>query len=111
MLIIKMMRGTANWLLAGLLLLAVAASGCMTPPGSSTGASAAVGTADSNEPPASYTPPSTTHPPLLKNAHVDQSQSQALTDYLKTHHLPLVGAQVLSAADGERQVILFGYVA
>jgi len=106
-----MMRGTANWLLAGLLLLAVAASGCMTPPGSATGSSAAVGTADSNEPPASYTPPSTTHPPPLKNAHVDQSQSQALTDYLKTHHLPLVGAQVLSAADGERQVILFGYVA
>ena len=105
-----MMRGTANWLLAGTLLLAVAASGCITPPGSTTGSSAAVGTADSNEP-ASYTPPSTTHPPPLKNAHVDQAQSQSLTDYLKTHHLPLVGAQVLAAADGQRQVILFGYVA
>jgi hypothetical protein len=101
----------ANWLLTGTLLLAVAASGCMTPPGSATGSSAAaVGTADSSEP-ASYTPPSTTHPAPLKNAHVDQTQSQALTDYLKAHHLPLVGAQVLAAADGERQVILFGYVA
>jgi hypothetical protein len=102
---------TANWLLTGTLLLAVAASGCMTPPGSATGSSAAaVGTADSSEP-AAYTPPSTTHPAPLKNAHVDQTQSQALTDYLKAHHLPLVGAQVLAAADGERQVILFGYVA
>jgi hypothetical protein len=109
--IIKVMRGTANWLLAGTLLLAVSASGCMTPSGSTTGSSATLGTADSTEPPTSYTPPSTTHPPPLKNAHVDQAQSQALTDYLKTHHLPLVGAQVLAAADGERQVILFGYVA
>lgn len=106
-----MMCRTANWLLAGTLLLAVAASGCMTPPGSTNGSSAAVGAADSTEPPASYTPPSTTHPAPLKNAHVDQAQSQALTDYLKTHHLPLVGAQVLAAADGERQVILFGFVA
>ena len=101
----------ANWLVAGTLLLAVAASGCMTLSGSTNGSSAAVGAADSTEPPASYTPPSTTHPAPLKNAHVDQTQSQALTDYLKTHHLPLVGAQVLAAADGERQVILFGYVA
>jgi len=60
---------------------------------------------------ASYTPPSTTHPPPLKNAHVDQAQSEGLTNYLKAHHLPLVGAQVLSAPGGERQVILFGFVA
>jgi hypothetical protein len=109
--IIKVMCRTANWLLAGTLLLAVGASGCMSPPSSATGSSATIGTGDSTEPPASYTPPSTTHPPPLKNAHVDQAQSQALTDYLKTHHLPLVGAQVLAATDGERQVILFGYVA
>jgi len=106
-----MMCRTTNWLVAGTLLLAVIASGCLTSPGSSTSSSATMGTADSSEPPTTYTPPSTTHPPLLKNAHVDQAQSQALTDYLKTHHLPLVGAQVLAAAGGERQVILFGYVA
>lgn len=107
--IINLMGRTANWFLAGTLLLAVLASGCMSPP--SSGSSATIGTADSAEPPTSYTPPSTTHPPPLRNAQVDQAQSQALTDYLKTHHLPLVGAQVLAAADGERQVILFGYVA
>lgn len=106
-----MMCRTANWLLAGTLLLAVGTSGCMSPPSSASGSSATIGTADSTEPPASYTPPSMTHPAPLKNAHVDQAQTQALTDYLKTHHLPLVGAQVLAAADGERQVILFGYVA
>jgi hypothetical protein len=103
------MGRTANWFLAGTLLLAVLASACMSPP--SSGSSATIGTADSAEPPTSYTAPSTTHPPPLRNAQVDQGQSQALTDYLKTHHLPLVGAQVLAATDGERQVILFGYVA
>lgn len=50
-------------------------------------------------------------PPPLRNGTVDQTQSQALTDYLKDHRLPLVGAQVLAAPDGARQVILFGYVA
>ena len=105
------MGQTANWFLAVTLLLAVLASGCMSPSSSAPGSSATVGTADSAQPPTSYTPPSLTHPPPLRNAQVDQAQSQALTDYLKTHHLPLVGAQVLAAADGERQVILFGYVA
>lgn len=103
------MRRAANWLLAGSLILAMAAWGCFTPPSSPTTPSQ-VGSA-APEPPPSYTPPSTVHPAPLKNAHVDQAQSTALTNYLKTHHLPLVGAQVLSAADGERQVILFGFVA
>src|SRR5439155_19911700 len=46
----------------------------------------------------------------LKNGQVDQTQSQALTEYLKAHHMPLVGAQVLKAPDGQKQIILFGYV-
>jgi hypothetical protein len=108
-LIIKVMRRAANWLLAGSLILAMIASGCLTPPSSSSTATEVGSTIP--EPPTSYTPPSITHPAPLKNAHVDQAQSTALTDYLKTHHLPLVGAQVLSAPDGERQVILFGFVA
>jgi hypothetical protein len=87
----------------------------MTPPTSTATGPAPVGSSNSTtliEPTAStYTPASTTHPAPLKDAHVDKAQSKALTDYLKTHHLPLVGAQVLAAADGERQVILFGYVA
>lgn len=42
---------------------------------------------------------------------VDEVQSRALSNYLKGHHLPLVGAQVIPAADGRDQVILFGFVA
>ena len=41
----------------------------------------------------------------------DSSQSGALTDYLKTHRLPLVGAQVLNNSSGVHQVILYGFVA
>jgi hypothetical protein len=40
----------------------------------------------------------------------DQSESQALTDYLTKHKLPLVGAQVLKASDGQRMVVLYGFV-
>jgi len=42
---------------------------------------------------------------------VDRSRSQALSEYLKSHHLPLVSAQVVSSSSGTPQVILFGYVA
>jgi hypothetical protein len=42
---------------------------------------------------------------------IDASQSQALSDYLKRHQLPLVGGQVVNSASGGRQVILFGFVA
>ena len=103
------MRRAANWLLAGSLMLAMAAWGCFGPT-SAPAAPSQVGSS-APEPPPSYTPPSTTHPAPLRDAHVDQSQSTDLTNYLKAHHLPLVGAQVLSAPDGQRQVILFGFVA
>jgi hypothetical protein len=42
---------------------------------------------------------------------VDSPQSQDLSDYLKHHQLPLVGAQVVTSPSGGRQVILFGFVA
>ena len=42
---------------------------------------------------------------------VDSPQSQGLSDYLKHHQLPLVGAQVVTSGSGGRQVILFGFVA
>lgn len=45
------------------------------------------------------------------NAPVDSGQSQALTNYLHTHQLPLVGGRVLASNGGSRQVILYGYVA
>jgi len=42
---------------------------------------------------------------------IDSPQSQGLSDYLKHHQLPLVGAQVVTSPSGGRQVILFGFVA
>jgi hypothetical protein len=53
-----------------------------------------------------------------ENAHVgaqgyvaDPGASTALTDYLKKHRLPLVGAQVLrNPSDGSRIVVLYGFV-
>ncbi|MHB8384320.1 MAG: hypothetical protein ACYDC3_18495 [Candidatus Binataceae bacterium] len=89
-------------------LLAMALPSCMQPP-TSGGLTAPVGYGAATPAQMIYTPHPA--PPPLKDATVNQSQSQALTDYLKTHRLPLVGAQVLVAPDGERQVILFGYVA
>jgi len=92
-------------------LLAMALPSCMQPP-TAGGMAAPVGSAGYGSATAAqmiYTPHPA--PPPLKNATVDQTQSQALTDYLKNHRLPLVGAQVLAAPDGQRQVILFGYVA
>lgn len=41
----------------------------------------------------------------------DSSESASLTDYLKTHRLPLVGAQVLKNSQGNRAVVLYGFVA
>ena len=38
------------------------------------------------------------------------NESRALTDYLKQRKLPLVGAQVLTGADGRRMVVLYGFV-
>ena len=94
-----------------LLLLAITLASCLQPP-TSGGAAAPIGSSGygaSNAGQMGYTPHPA--PPPLQNATVDQAQSQALTAYLKDHRLPLVGAQVLAASDGERQVILFGYVA
>ena len=42
---------------------------------------------------------------------IDSPQSQGLSDYLKAHSLPLVGAQVVTSQSGGKQVILFGFVA
>lgn len=42
---------------------------------------------------------------------VDQQLSQSLTTDLRSHLLPLVGAQVGKDAAGDRRVVLYGYVA
>jgi hypothetical protein len=40
----------------------------------------------------------------------EQNESRALTGYLKQRKLPLVGAQVLRGTDGQRRVVLYGFV-
>jgi hypothetical protein len=92
-------------------LLAMALPSCLQPP-TSGGTAAPIGSTGPggmNSAQMTYTPHPA--PPLLQDATVDQTQSQALTSYLKNHRLPLVGAQVMAAPGGQRQVILFGYVA
>jgi hypothetical protein len=42
---------------------------------------------------------------------IDSPDSQGLSDFLKHHALPLVGAQVVTSGSGGKQVILFGFVA
>src|SRR6202023_4200463 len=39
------------------------------------------------------------------------TQSGALTSYLQGHRLPLVGGQVLANGSGDKQIILYGFVA
>lgn len=49
--------------------------------------------------------------PDVRNYVPDAGASSALTDYLKHHRLPLVGAQVLrNPNDGARAVVLYGFV-
>jgi hypothetical protein len=48
---------------------------------------------------------------LAQQYTVDSAQSTALTGYLRQHHLPLVGAQVLNGAKGAERLLLYGYVA
>jgi len=60
----------------------------------------------------SYSPlPAPSSAGTVAGGIVDSPQSQGLSDYLKHHQLPLVGAQVVTSASGGRQVILFGFVA
>ncbi len=48
---------------------------------------------------------------VAQTSAVDHPASEALTSYLREHHLPLVGASVSKTADGSTQVMLYGYVA
>jgi hypothetical protein len=42
---------------------------------------------------------------------VDNTASEALTNYLRQNRLPLVGAQIGTASTGARRLVLYGYVA
>ncbi len=70
-------------------------------------ATASLGSASTSARPA---PPNPTGPINTTGFVANQSESQALTQYLKQRRLPLVGAQVLHGPDGQRAVVLYGYV-
>jgi hypothetical protein len=46
-----------------------------------------------------------------QNPAPNSDQSARLTDFLHSHHLPLVGAQVLNSTGGGQSVLLYGYTA
>ena len=50
-------------------------------------------------------------PAAAQTNTVDTTASQRLTDYLRKHKLPLVGAQITRDDSGGTQVMLYGYVA
>jgi hypothetical protein len=51
------------------------------------------------------------HSAFAESYKVEAKNSEALTAYLRQHRLPLVGAQVLRDAAGDRRVVLYGFVA
>ena len=58
-----------------------------------------------------YTPVSSTSPDTSGYTK-DDSRSEELTNYLKSHRLPLVGAQVLAdPSSGQHVIVLYGFVA
>jgi hypothetical protein len=64
------------------------------------------------DPPSGYGSASAVGDPPLntRGYRADQGESQALTQYLKAHRLPLVGAQVLDSSGGKRAIVLYGFV-
>jgi hypothetical protein len=94
------------WLAMGLLTLASCAP--ITLGGSGANAPSPTTLGSSSQSPHSLSQPET-H--FTSNAPIDNSQSTALTNYLHSHQLPLVGARVLASNGGPRQAILYGYVA
>jgi hypothetical protein len=50
-------------------------------------------------------------PTFAQTYKVDAADSQALTAYLRQHRLPLVGAQVVADATGNKRIVLYGFVA
>ena len=78
------------------------------PNGTGAGKASSIGTSG-NYDSSSMPPPSSAG--TIAGGTIDSPQSQALSDYLKHHSLPLVGAQVVTSSSGGKQVILFGFVA
>ncbi len=76
-----------------------------------TGATHASKLGTSNNYDSSSSMPPSSSSGTVAGGTIDSPQSQGLSDYLKHHSLPLVGAQVVTSPSGGKQVILFGFVA
>lgn len=112
--ILGLMSRIANALaVCGLAVALAGLSACMTPtqnPYGTTGTSKGTSIGNSTTfDSGSLPPPSSAG--TVAGGTIDSPQSQGLTDYLKHHSLPLVGARVVTSASGGKQVILFGFVA
>ena len=110
------MRRAVNTLFCGALAIGLAAmAGCapQQTPHDATGAQAgsAANSGNNGGGSGTYTYSQPSPSGTVAGGTVDRSRSEALSEYLKTHHLPLVSAQVVSSSTGTPQVILFGYVA
>src|SRR5271170_1468743 len=99
--------GATRGLALGLAALAAACTRVQNPYGRTS--AAPLGTSNGFESASSLPPPSSAG--TVAGGTIDSPQSQALSDYLKHHSLPLVGAQVVTSPSGGKQVILFGFVA
>jgi hypothetical protein len=78
------------------------------PNGTGAGKAAQLGSSSGFDSNSSMPPPSAAG--TVSGGTIDSPQSQGLSDYLKHHSLPLVGAQVVTSSSGGMQVILFGFV-
>jgi hypothetical protein len=70
---------------------------------------ASLGTSSGYDSSSNLPPPSAAG--TVSGGTIDSPQSQGLSDYLKHHSLPLVGAKVVTSPSGGKQAILFGFVA
>src|SRR5258705_11890867 len=106
------MNRFAKRLSAIALTVAIAGLGACTPVQNPSGStdpgnqSSQVGSSGTYSSPAPMAAPSSAG--TVAGGIVDSPQSQGLSDYLKHHHLPLVGAQGVNSASGDGKAILFG---
>ena len=107
------MRRIANALaVVGLAVALAGLSACeptQNPNGTGISNASKVGTSNNYDSNSSMPLPSSSG--TVAGGTIDSPQSQGLSDYLKHHSLPLVGAQVVTSPSGGKQVILFGFVA
>jgi hypothetical protein len=107
------MRRIANALaIFGLTVALAVLAGCtpvQNPYGTGAGKGTSLGSSNGFDSGSNMPPPSAAG--TVSGGTIDSPQSQGLSDYLKHHSLPLVGAKVVTSPSGGKQAILFGFVA